>query len=277
MRGNYVDVPDGYLYYDQHGDGGPDVVLLNGGLADTRMWDSTITWLAKFARVTTWDYRDNGRSAPSYGPYDEIADLLAVLDAAGIARAILVGSSDGARRALGFAHRHPDRVAKVCAVAPSFGEFPDPSPEEEAARVVMRAHFAEIADLLDTEGIPATAAHDIDGWCPQVPEPARRLLTALAVANSRILTMPEAHGQELDPPVKARFAELQPPIHVLVGKHDFHGTQLWAQRLKAQAPNATLSVLPHADHMPMFSAPAAFREWVTHHARAASSQAMNAW
>ncbi|MFF1822787.1 alpha/beta fold hydrolase [Kribbella sp. NPDC058245] len=132
MRGHYVDVPDGYLYYEQHGDGGLDVVLLNGGLADTRMWGPTVAWLAKFARVTTWDYRDNGLSSPSFSPYDEIADLLAVLDAAGISRAVLVGSSDGGRRALAFAHRHPKRVSKVCALAPSFGEFPDPSPVEEA-------------------------------------------------------------------------------------------------------------------------------------------------
>ncbi|MFK4085514.1 alpha/beta fold hydrolase [Kribbella sp. NPDC020789] len=276
MRGHYVDVPDGYLYYEQHGDG-PDVVLLNGGLADTRMWEPTVAWLAKIAQVTTWDSRDNGLSSPSHGPYDEIADLLAVLDAAGVERAVLAGVSDGARRALGFAHRHPERVAAVCAIAGSFGEFPDPSPDEEAARAVMRKHFAEIADLLETEGIPAAAAHDIDGWCPQVGCDERRLLTGLAIANARVLTMPEAHGQELDPPVKTRFAELQPPIHVLVGKHDFRGTQLWAQRLADQAPDSTLSILPHADHMPMFSAPAAFREWLTHHARAASSQPMNAW
>ncbi|GAB3924346.1 alpha/beta fold hydrolase [Kribbella albertanoniae] len=274
MRGHFVDVPEGYLYFEQHGDG-PDVVLLNGGLADTRMWDSTVAWLAKFARVTTWDYRDNGLSSASFGPYDEIADLLAVLDAAGVSRAVLVGSSDGGRRALGFAHRHPDRVASVCVVAGSFGEFPDPTPEEEAARVVMRTHFAEIADLLETEGIPAAAGHDVDGWCPQVTEADRRLLTGLAVANSRILTMPEAHGQELDPPVKTRFAELEPPIHVIVGKHDFQGTQLWARRIADQAPTTTLSVLPHADHMPMFSAPAAFREWLTHHAQAASYQAVS--
>ncbi|MFF1822786.1 alpha/beta fold hydrolase [Kribbella sp. NPDC058245] len=141
----------------------------------------------------------------------------------------------------------------------------------------MRAHFAEIADLLETEGIPAAAAHDIDGWCPQVAEADRRLLTGLAVANARVLTMPEAHGQELDPPIKTRFAELAVPVHVLVGRHDFQGTQLWAQRLAAEAPDTTLSVLPHADHMPMYSAPAAFREWLTHHASAASSQAMTAW
>ncbi|GAA0587816.1 alpha/beta hydrolase [Kribbella sandramycini] len=266
----YAEVPGGYLYFEQRG-AGPDVVLLNGGLADTRMWDSTVDWLSACARVTTWDYRDNGLSSTSSAPYDEIGDLLAVLDAAGIDRAVLVGVSDGARRALGFAHQHPDRVTKVCAVAGSFGEFPDPTAAEEAARIIMRAHFARIGELLDSGDIPATAAYDIAAWCPRVPDPARRLLTNLAIANSRILQMPEAHGQELDPPVKHRFAELKPPVHVLIGKHDFAGTQLWTHRLATQARETTLSVLPHADHMPMFSAPAAFREWLTHHASSSSA------
>lgn len=259
---NFVEVPDGYLYYEQHGEG-PDVVLLNGGLADVRMWDSTVAWLSSSARVTTWDYRDNGLSSPSYAPYSEIDDLAAVLDAAGVQSAVLIGSSDGARRALGFAHRHPDRVRRVCAVAGSFGEFPDANPAEAEARVVMRAHFTRLEEILAADGIPAAAAYDVGGWCPMVNDADRRLLVGLAIANSRVLTMPVHHGEELDPPVKTRFAELKPPLSVLVGGRDFQGTQLWAARLAAQAPTADLTVIPEADHMPMFSAPDEFRRFVT--------------
>ena len=49
---DFVHVPGGYLYREQRGHG-PDVVLLNGGLADLRMWDATVEWLAGRARVTT--------------------------------------------------------------------------------------------------------------------------------------------------------------------------------------------------------------------------------
>lgn len=259
---SFVNVPDGYLYFEQHGEG-PDVVLLNGGLADVRMWSSTIEWLAETHRVTTWDYRDNGLSSPSDRAYDEIADLAAVMDAAGVRRAVLIGVSDGGRRALGFAHRHPERVERVVAVGPSFGEFPDPTPAEEAARVVMRAHFAQLAEILESDGIPAAAEHDIKGWCPAVPEDAHRLLVGLVLANSRVLTMPVHHGVELDPPVKHRFPELTTPISVLIGPQDFEGTQLWGHRLSTQAPHADLTVLPNADHMPMLSTPTAFRQAVT--------------
>jgi non-heme chloroperoxidase len=258
----FVNVPDGYLYFEQHGDGA-DVVLLNGGLADVRMWSSTVAWLAGTHRVTTWDYRDTGLSSPAERAYDEISDLAAVLDAAGIERAVLIGVSDGGRRALGFAHRHPDRVAHLCVVGGSFGEFPDPTPAEAAARVVMRAHFARQAEVLETGGIPAAAEHDVQGWCPAVRGDDRRLLVGLEIANSRVMTMPVHHGVELDPPVKHRFTELTTPISVLIGGRDFDGTQLWGRRLAAQAPHAELTVLPEADHMPMFSASDGFREFVT--------------
>ena len=258
----FVNVPDGYLYFEQHG-AGPDVVLLNGGLADVRMWSSTVAWLAEAHRVTTWDYRDTGLSSPADREYDEIADLAAVLDAAGIERAVLVGVSDGGRRGLGFAHRHPDRVTHLCVVGGSFGEFPDPTPAEEAARVVMRAHFARQAKVLESDGIPAAAEHDVQGWCPAVRGDDRRLLVGLEIANSRVMTMPVHHGVELDPPVKHRFTELTTAISVLIGGRDFDGTQLWGRRLAAQAPYAELTVLPEADHMPMFSAPDGFREFVS--------------
>jgi pimeloyl-ACP methyl ester carboxylesterase len=259
----FIDVPDGYLYYEQSGTG-PDVVLLNGGLADVRMWDSTVSWLSDSARVTTWDCRDRGLSSTSVAPYSELDDLAAVMDAAGIDRAVLVGVSDGGRQALAFACHRPERVVRVGLVAGSFGEFPDPSVDEEAARVVMRAHFARQAELLAIGDIPAAAANDIAAWCPAVNESDRRLLIGLAIANSRIMTMTEDNARELDPPVKTRFAEIAVPVSVLVGGQDFQGTQLWAARIADQIPQAELTVLPEADHMPMFSAPAAFRQFVSH-------------
>lgn len=259
----FIDVPDGYLYYEQSGTG-PDVVLLNGGLADVRMWDSTVGWLSDSVRVTTWDCRDRGLSSTSAAPYSELDDLAAVMDAAGIDRAVLLGVSDGGRQALAFARHCPDRVVGVGVVAGSFGEFPDPSPAEQAARVVMRAHFARQAGVLAAGDIPAAAANDVAAWCPAVNESDRRLLIGLAIANSRIMTMTEDNARELDPPVKTRFAEIAVPVAVLVGARDFEGTRLWADRIADEVPQATLSVIPEADHMPMFSAPAAFQQFVSH-------------
>jgi pimeloyl-ACP methyl ester carboxylesterase len=154
------------------------VVLLNGATADLRMWDTTTTWLAQIARVTTFDYRDTGLSSPGIAPYSEIDDVMAVMDDAGVSSAVLVGCSEGGRRALAFAHQHPERVRRAVVVDGSFGDFPDPSPEETAAWQEMLTAFTEIDRVLAAEGVRSAAEVDLDAWGPALGCHDQRLLSA---------------------------------------------------------------------------------------------------
>jgi len=257
----FVDVPDGYLYSRTHGRG-PDVVLFNAGAADLRMWETTIAWLAGIARVTTFDYRDTGLSSRGTKPYSEIEDVAAVMDAAGVRSAVLIGVSDGARRALAFAHRHPRRVGRVVAVGGTFGEFPDASPQETAARQEMHELFARLERVRAGEGMHARAAGDIDAWGAALDPHHRRKMIGMQVANSYYVELEDYLGSELDPPVNTRFHEISTPISVLVGGHDFESTRLWAKRITEQAPDASLTVVPEADHFPMLSVPQQFENFV---------------
>ena len=89
------------------------------------------------------------------------------MSAAGVLSAVLVGVSDGARRALAFAHRYPDRVSRVVAVGGTFGDFPDPGPQETTARREMLDHFTRREHARASGGPYAAAAVDIDGWAPR--------------------------------------------------------------------------------------------------------------
>ncbi len=258
---NFVDVPGGYLYYETRGQG-PDVVLLNAATVDLRMWEATVNWLAEVSRVTTFDYRDTGLSSPGTEPYSEIEDIAAVMDAAAVRSAVLVGCSEGARRALGFAHRYPQKVTRVVAVGGSFGDFPDPSPEETMARQEMLDTFVRIDQIQASAGVRAGAEADIDAWAPALNSDDRRKLIGLQVANSHRITLQHYFGTELDPPVKTRFKEISTPISVLVGGRDFRGTALWAQRIVDQAPDASLTIIPEADHFAMLSAPQRFEDFL---------------
>ena len=255
--GRFVDVPGGYLYYETRG-AGPDVVLLNAGAADVRMWDTTVAWLAESYRVTTMDYRDTGLSSVGESPYSEIEDIAAVLSAGSVSSATIVGCSDGGRRALAFAHRYPHLVRSVAVVGGTFGDFPDPSSEETAARQEMRDHFARREHARAHGGPAAAAAVDIDAWGSALNVSDRRKMIGYQLANWHFATLEEYLGGELDPPVKVRFAEIRTPVTVLVGDRDFESTALWARRIVAQAPNAALQWIPDGDHFPMFSQPAQF-------------------
>ena len=68
-------------------------------------------------RVVLYDARGHGRSAPPLDgdyAYPALAgDLVAVLDALGLERAVLAGVSMGAHTAVRFALDHPDRVGNI--------------------------------------------------------------------------------------------------------------------------------------------------------------------
>lgn len=97
---------------------------------------------------------------------------------------------------------------------------------------------------------------------PALDSHQRRKMIGLHVANAYLFALEDYLGSELDPPVKTRFSEIATPVSVLVGGRDFRGTQLWAQRIANQAPDASITVVPEADHFPMLSAPRQFERFL---------------
>ncbi len=111
------------LHYEVYGSGEKTVLLLpTWSIIHSRHWKMQIPYLSRYARVVTFDGRGNGRSdrPPSgYAEADFAADALAVLDATGTERAVLVSLSRGAQRALLLAAEHPERVTGAVFIAPS--------------------------------------------------------------------------------------------------------------------------------------------------------------
>ncbi len=71
-------------------------------------------WVARRCRVILYDRRGVGYSAAPARGYSLLAgaeDIRAVLDAAGVERAVLWGSTDGGPLAISFAAQHPERTA----------------------------------------------------------------------------------------------------------------------------------------------------------------------
>jgi pimeloyl-ACP methyl ester carboxylesterase/predicted glycosyltransferase len=113
----------------------PAVVLMpTWAIADSQHWKAQVHFLARHARVITYDPPGNGRSdrptdPRAYGDDAHVAYLLAVMDATGVDRAFLGGLCTGAWHALVAAARHPDRVLGVAAIAPAAPHLTPPRPE----------------------------------------------------------------------------------------------------------------------------------------------------
>src|SRR5438309_2596336 len=100
------------LGYDEAGEGAA-VVLLHAAVGDRRMWDAQFTALSATHRVIRYDRRGFGESADHDGAFSHHEDLLALLDARGIERAALVGSSMGGACALDAALAAPERITRL--------------------------------------------------------------------------------------------------------------------------------------------------------------------
>jgi pimeloyl-ACP methyl ester carboxylesterase len=106
------------------GQGAPTVILSAGLVGWSIDWVRVQPVVARKTRVCAWDRPGQGYSTASPGPQDlrhVEADLERALDAARIAGPlVLAGHSAGALESLAFADRHPDRVAGLVLVDPSF-------------------------------------------------------------------------------------------------------------------------------------------------------------
>jgi pimeloyl-ACP methyl ester carboxylesterase len=115
---------------------GPAVVLLHGLTATRRYVVMGSRALERSGhRVLAYDARAHGKSDPAADPedygYGRLArDLLAVLDARGIERAVLAGASMGAHTLTAFALAHPGRVSALVILTPAF----DPAAERDFDR-----------------------------------------------------------------------------------------------------------------------------------------------
>lgn len=106
------------LYYETEGfdHDAPVLVFLNGMTQTTRHWATHVRALRETHPVLTYDARGQGQSdpPPSVPTLDTHSqDLLELLDHVDVTDADLVGFSHGARVALGFATRYPNRLRKL--------------------------------------------------------------------------------------------------------------------------------------------------------------------
>jgi pimeloyl-ACP methyl ester carboxylesterase len=99
---DYVNVNGVRMWYDDHGDGAP-LVLLHGGLTDSRDFSGNLDTLARSFRLLTPDRRGHGHTADVPGPITvEVMarDTIAFVERIAGQKVHLVGYSAGAIVAL---------------------------------------------------------------------------------------------------------------------------------------------------------------------------------
>ncbi len=146
-----VDVPGGRLHAAVWGPPAapdvPTVLLLHGITGSYMAWNGFVGALPD-VRLIVPDLRGRGASAAMAGPYGmarHADDMAALLDAAGVGQAVVVGHSMGAFVALVMARRHPERVSRLVLID---GGFPLPVPEGVPVEALLQAVIGPAIDRL---------------------------------------------------------------------------------------------------------------------------------
>lgn len=114
------------LFWGTRGEG-PPIVLNDGIGCDGFAWKYLLPHLAADHRVIHWHYRAHGRSGLPVDPGRidlpaHARDLVSVLDALGVERAVLVGHSMGTQVALEALRLAPERVRALVLLCGSYGK-----------------------------------------------------------------------------------------------------------------------------------------------------------
>jgi pimeloyl-ACP methyl ester carboxylesterase len=133
---------DGYVerggvrtFYEVYGTGTTTILFLpTWSIAHSGVWRSQIAYFARRFRVIVFDPRGNGKSGrplepAAYEPQEIALDALAVLDATGTDRAIVVSLSMSTVWSLVIAAFQPERVEAVVFVGPTPYAVCEPYPD----------------------------------------------------------------------------------------------------------------------------------------------------
>jgi 3-oxoadipate enol-lactonase len=252
----FTDANGVQLAYEVEGDG-PPIVLLHAGIVDRGMWNDVVPLLVDSFRVVRFDARGFGESsrAPD-GPFARWNDLFAVMDAAGVDRAHLVGVSQGAETALDATLTAPDRVDHLVIVGAGMRgwQFSED----------LNARWQAEVDAWERGDLDACAEASIETWfdgpmrSPADVDPDVRI-HALAMQRRAIdLENDDATAEAPEPPSSERLGDVKSPTLVGVGELDQPDMVAIAEKLAEGIPDARHELLPGVAHLPPMERPGDF-------------------
>jgi pimeloyl-ACP methyl ester carboxylesterase len=234
-RSDLVAINETRIFFAQFGAGEP-VLLLHGGLGSSNYFGHQIPELARHFSVIAMDTRGHGRSpvtSAAFGYRLFAEDVAALLDHLGIARASLVGWSDGAVTGLELAMTQPARVARLFA----FGANSTlDGLKPHGARSLVFVAYAQRCEAEYRQLSPRP------GRWPQLVDGLRAMWRS----------QPSFSRQQL--------ARITAPTAVCDGEYDEIIKPEHTAAMSRQIPGARLVMLPRVSHFAMLQNPRQFNE-----------------
>ncbi|WP_051356588.1 alpha/beta fold hydrolase [Azorhizobium doebereinerae] len=242
------------IAYDLQGDG-PALLLIGGLSADRAFWSFARPHLSAF-RTLAFDNRDIGasdRAEGAYAPVDMARDALAVMDAAGIGKAHVLGHSLGGAIAQELALLAPERVDRLVLAC----SFARPDLYVHGVLTLLKRLRAELADPVSYVSALATFTLgrtflEANG----LEDIARAALVAGPLQEVAAFQRQADATRKVD--TLARLGGIAAPTLVLSTPEDRFFGQLFSDAIAAAIPGARQAMVGACGHCPMIEAPERF-------------------
>jgi 3-oxoadipate enol-lactonase len=255
------------LAFDVDGDGPP--LLLIHGLGYCREgWGPAAALLAKHFRVIRFDNRGAGDSDAPRGPYSVghlTRDALAVMDAASVERAHVVGVSLGGLVAQMLAAATPDRVERLVLVGTTPGGIHSHGVPGPSLRLLTEAPALEREELLRRLVANALSPHTLS----ERPDLVEEILAYRRRRAPRLGPWLSQAAAGAWFGLAGRRQPISLPTLILHGSDDAVMDIRNGELLKRGIPGADLVVFQNTGHLLFWEEPERFADTVTEFCAAA--------
>ena len=240
------------IHWEEAGSGEP-ILFIHEYAGDHRSWAGQVEYFRGKYRCITYAARgyppsDVPSGVEDYSQQHAVEDAIAVLDAARVERAHVVGLSMGGFTALHLVLRHPDRV--VSAVAAGVGYGAQPEKQEQ-----FRRESLAIADAIERDGMAKFAEGYAVGparvqFLNKHRDAWRVFADALAAHDPVGAAMTMRGVQATRPSLYAladEFRTVDTPVLIIAGDED-EGSLEPSLMLKRTIPTSGLAVFPQTGH-----------------------------
>lgn len=248
---------DGIRIHFEDSGSGPPVVLGHSFLCSGEMWAPQVEQLAERYRVVNIDERGHGRSGNLTEPfdlYDMVADVVAVLDALEIERAVWAGLSIGGMVAMRAAITVPGRISGLILVDTHAGaETPYKMLKYRAMAlgvktIGVRPLLPAISKLMFGSTTRRRNAELVKVWEERFASvDVRSMILGLGALVRR--------DSVLD-----RLRQIEAPSLVIVGDEDVSLPPPCSREIASALPNSSLVVIPESGHLSSLEQPEAVTE-----------------
>lgn len=232
------------------------VVLLNGVAMSVAHWRPVLDRLPKRYRCLLHDFRGQSLSPDAPGKAgvrgleDHVDDLVALMDAVGVAKAHIAGTSYGAEVALLFAIAHPERTASVV----SIDGVSELDPLLRAAVEAWKA--AALADPVVFYRATIPWNYSAGYLAANADALARREAAVAALPRSWFTSFAGLCDAFLRIDFTKDLARIGCPTLVVVAEHDILKGERFARIIADHVRGSVLRVIPGAGHAVVVERPA---------------------